>query len=117
MRMIAVLNTVAFLVGCNVALADPVGRYDCEGTNPSGSSGYHCSVVVERSGDTYSVKWKVGNDSYVGTGIGNKDFIAVSYRSGNQTGLALFAPEGDNWQGVWTYAEGRKLGTERWVRR
>ena len=117
MRMIAALNTVAFLVGCNVALADPVGRYDCEGTNPGKDTGYKCTVVVERTGDTYSVKWNVGGNSFTGTGIGNKDFIAVSYSSGNQTGLALYAPEGDNWQGVWTYAGGRKIGVERWVRR
>jgi hypothetical protein len=105
--MIAALNIVAFLVGCNVALADPVGRYDCEGTNPGKDTGYKCTVVVERTGDTYSVKWNVGD----------KEFIAVSYSSGNQTGLALYAPEGDNWQGVWTYAGGRRIGAERWVRR
>jgi len=117
MRVIAALSTVAFLVGCNAALADPVGRYDCEGTNPGKDTGYKCTVVVERTGDTYSVSWKIGSDSFAGTGIGNKDFIAVSYTSGNQTGLALYAPDGNNWQGVWTYAGGRRMGTERWVRR
>jgi hypothetical protein len=117
MRILATLSTVAFLFGCGAALADPVGTYDCEGTNPGSGSGYKCSVVVERTGDTYRVTWQVGGDRYVGTGIGNKDFIAVSYRSGNNTGLALYGPDGDNWLGVWTYADGRQIGAEHWTRR
>lgn len=29
--------------------------------------------------------WKIGNDTYTGTAIGDKDFLAVSYTSGSDT--------------------------------
>jgi hypothetical protein len=40
------------------------------------------------------VTWAVGNVRFVGTGIGDKNFIAVSYRSGSDTGLALYRADG-----------------------
>lgn len=96
--------------------ADPVGSYKIEGTNPGGGSSYGGTVAVEKTGETYRVVWVVGGQRYVGTGIGDKNFIAVSYRSGDTTGLALYGEEGGNWVGVWTYANGRQLGAERWRR-
>jgi hypothetical protein len=97
--------------------ADPVGDYTVEGANPGGGSGYRGTVTVERTGETYRVVWVVGGTRYIGTGIGNKDFIAVSYRSGNDTGLALYGENGGNWTGVWTVANGRTMGAEVWKRR
>jgi hypothetical protein len=113
MRAVLTLVLVLFAGG---AFADPVGKYDVSGTNPGGKSTYSGQVTVERTGDTYRVVWTVGGDRYVGTGIGNKEFIAVSYSSGNQTGLALYAQEGEGWVGVWTYAGGKQIGTEKWQR-
>ena len=103
------------LLSVTAALADPVGKYDVEGTNPGSETTYTGTVSVERTGDTYKVIWIVGQTRYVGTGIGNKDFIAVSYRAGDQTGLALYGATDDGWKGVWTYANGTKIGTERWT--
>jgi hypothetical protein len=40
----------------------------------------------------------------------------VSYRSGNDTGLALYGADGGNWTGIWTYAGGRQVGPEAWKR-
>ncbi|HEX3709452.1 MAG TPA: hypothetical protein VHV56_06150 [Pseudolabrys sp.] len=96
--------------------ADPSGKYTVEGANPGHGSKYEGTVTISKNGDTYRVVWIVGNTRYIGTGIGNDKFIAVSYRSGNETGLALYGAEGDNWQGVWTYAGGNKIGTEVWTR-
>jgi hypothetical protein len=65
------------------------------GTNPGhANSRYSGSVVVTRTGDTYRVVWTIAGQQYEGTGVGNNDFIAVSYRSGNQTGLAHPATPG-----------------------
>jgi len=75
------------------------------------------TVTVSKTGETYRVVWVVGSTRYIGTGIGNKDFIAVSYRSGNDTGLALYGADGGNWAGVWTYAGGQNVGAEFWKRR
>jgi hypothetical protein len=111
------LAATFLLLSCGVALADPVGHYAVAGANPGGDGKYSGDVSIEKTGDTYKVVWHVGNDTYVGTGIGSKDFIAVSYKSGNDTGLALYAEQSDgSWAGYWTYAGGTKIGTERWVR-
>ena len=106
------------LLGVTCAVADPVGRYDVDGTNPGGGSAYRGTVAVEKTGQTYRVIWDVGGTRYVGTGIGDDKFIAVSYRSGNNTGLALYGHDANGiWIGIWTYAGGREIGSERWVPR
>jgi hypothetical protein len=112
-----------FIAGCVVAVlagtaafADPVGRYDVAGTNPGGST-YSGTVTVQKTGDTYKVTWNIGGSQYNGTGIGNDEFIAVSYASGGNTGLALLSDQGDEWKGIWTYANGTKLGTEVWTKK
>ncbi len=98
--------------------ADPVGHYAVAGANPGGDGKYSGEVTVEKTGDTYKVVWHVGDDTFIGTGIGAKDFIAISYKSGKDTGLALYAEQSDgSWEGYWTYAGGTQIGTERWVRK
>jgi hypothetical protein len=117
MRMLASLAAAAVIFGAGIAYAaDPEGEYDVEGSNPGGNGTYSGTVTVEKTGDTYRVVWDIGGTKYVGTGIGNKDFIAVSYRSGNNTGLALYGEDGGNWVGIWTYAGGKTVGAERWKR-
>lgn len=118
MRFIARFIAALFAVTLATAAyaADPTGSYRVQGTNPGNGSAYGGTVTVEKTGDTYRVVWVVGSTRYVGTGIGNKDFIAVSYRAGNDSGLALYGSDGGNWQGVWTYSGGKQIGTERWLR-
>jgi hypothetical protein len=116
MRTIASALAVLTLM-LTAANAEPVGRYLAEGTDAANGAPYTATVSVERTGDTYRVTWVVGNTRYDGTGIGNRDFLAVSYRSGNVTGLALYGAEGNGWKGIWAYAGGRTVGTEVWVRR
>lgn len=118
MRHLLAAATAAFMLSGVVTAfaADPTGSYSVVGQNPGGGSQYRGSVTVERTGQTYRVIWVVGDTKYVGTGIGNKDFIAVTYRSGNSTGLALYGAQGGNWQGVWANAGGREIGTEVWER-
>jgi hypothetical protein len=115
MRVLAVI--AALFLSVTAAFAgDPVGSYTVEGTNPGGGSHYRGTVTVERTGKTYRVVWVVGNTRYIGTGIGNQDFLAVSYKSGNDTGLALYGPDGDSWAGVWAYSGARDVGAEIWHR-
>jgi hypothetical protein len=111
------LAAAALAVSATFAFAaDPVGRYSVEGANPGGKGKYSGTVTVEKTGETYRVIWVVGGTRYIGTGIGDKDFLAVSYRSGDSTGLALYGSDGGNWAGVWTYAGGREVGPEIWKR-
>jgi hypothetical protein len=111
-----------FIAGCvavvltgTAALADPVGKYDVAGTNPSGST-YSGTVSVQKTDDTFKITWNIGGAQYNGTAIGNDEFLAVSYTSGSNTGLALLSEQGDEWKGIWTYAGGTKIGTEVWTK-
>ena len=110
-----IAGCVAVVLTATTALADPAGKYDVAGTNPSGST-YSGTVSVQKTGDTYKVTWNIGGTQYNGTAIGNDEFVAVSYVSGSNTGLALFGADGDGWKGIWTYAGGTKVGTEAWTK-
>jgi hypothetical protein len=116
MRYLSLLTAAFLMLSAGYVFADPVGKYDVEGTNPGNGDTYSGTVSVERTGETYRVVWVVGGTRYVGTGIGDKDFIAISYKSGNDTGLALYGSDGDNWAGVWSYAGATKMGSEHWTR-
>jgi hypothetical protein len=115
MRYLAIV--AALLWSATLAFAaDPVGTYRVEGNNPGSGSKYRGTVRVERTGKTYRVVWDVAGTRYIGTGIGDKDFLAVSYKSGNDSGLALYGARGEDWGGVWTYSGGRDVGAEIWTR-
>jgi hypothetical protein len=110
------LVAAALLWGITTAFAaDPVGTYEVQGTSPDGST-YSGTATVTQTGQTYKVVWEIGDEKYNGTAIGNKDFLAISYTSGNSSGLALYGEDGGNWKGVWTYAGGTKMGSEMWKR-
>lgn len=112
----ALAAVAALMLTTTFALADPVGEYSVTGTNPGNGAKYSGTVTVEKTGETYKVVWTIGNTRYIGTGIGDKNFIAVSYKSGNSTGLALYGAKGDNWAGVWAYSGAKQMGTETWER-
>ena len=109
---------VALLFSVTTAFAaDPVGKYTIEGNDPGGGGTYTGTVTVERTGNTFKVTWQVGSDTYVGTGLGDREFLAVSYKLGEDTGLALYSEDGGNWVGVWTPLGASDVGTETWKRK
>jgi hypothetical protein len=117
MRFMSLFAAAVLMFGVTTARADPVGKYDVEGTNPGNGQAYSGTATVTKTGQTYQVIWLIAGAKYVGTGIGNKDFIAVSYKAGgDNSGLALYGPQGDGWLGVWTYSGGNQMGTEHWTR-
>src|SRR4051812_49504818 len=100
----------ALVLGSTLAFAgDPAGRYSVEGSNPGSKDRYAGTVTVERTGATFRVTWDIGNQTFVGTGIGSDTGLAVAYRSGGQTGIAMYGANGDNWEGVWTYTGGQDI--------
>lgn len=114
--MKSLFAVVILLWGVATAFAaDPLGTYDVQGTSPDGST-YTGTATVAQTGQTYKVIWEIGDDKYIGTAIGNKDFLAISYTSGSQSGLALYGADGGNWKGIWTYAGGTTMGSEIWKR-
>jgi hypothetical protein len=108
---------VALVMSSGLAFAgDPVGRYSVVGSNPGKKDRYAGTVTVERTGETFRVTWDIGSQTFIGTGIGSDKGFAVTYRSGNQTGLAIYGAKGDSWDGVWTYTGGQNIGGEVWTR-
>jgi hypothetical protein len=85
------------LAGPSVAIAaEPVGHYKVEGKSPDGGDAYRGTAVVTKTGDTYKVVWTIDGETYVGTAIANNDFIAISYKSGANTGLAMYGEKGND---------------------
>ncbi len=109
------LAAAALAFSVTTAQAQLTGQYKVEGANPDGST-YNGTATVEKTGDTWRVTWNIGGQRFTGTGIGDKDFIAIGYKSGSDTGVALLGKEGDNYFVVWSYIGSRKLGGEKWVR-
>ena len=101
MKLLASLGFAAALVLSTAALAGPEGTWNVDGTNPDGDG-------------IYKVSWKIGDETFVGTAIGNDDFISVGYRSGGNYGVALYVRDNKIWQGVWAYDGGTDTGTETW---
>jgi hypothetical protein len=118
MRNIPTIALAVCLSGTAAWAGDPIGTYNISGNNPGGGSSYTGTAKVEKTGETYQVTWEVAGTRFVGTGLGDSRFLGVSYRTGNSTGLALYAPASDDgWEGVWTYADGTQIGKEKWTRR
>jgi hypothetical protein len=117
MRFFSATVLAVCVLGTAAWAADPVGTYDVSGSNPGGSGSYTGTVRVEKTGETYKVTWEIAGTRYIGTALGDERFLGVSYRTGNNTGLALYGEEGADWVGVWTYANGTELGKEKWTRR
>ncbi len=111
---------VALMSGAHVSAAlaaNPVGHYDVEGKSVNSEDTYAGTVDVTQTGGTYHIIWVIGGKTTIGTAIGNNQFLAITYKSGKDTGIALYGSKDADWDGVWTYAGGTTLSTERWVRK
>lgn len=114
---------LASLAAAPAYAADPVGSYSVQGANPGGDGNYRGTVTVTRTSaktdefSTFRVIWVVDGARITGTAIGNDDFLAVTYMSGQETGLAVYGAVDRNWGGFWTTANGTQLGNEVWTRR
>ena len=113
-KVCASFAALAFLAG--TALADPVGSYRVEGKGPDGGT-YRGTATIDATGETYRVIWLIGKDKFVGTAVGNEEFFAVSYKSGSNTGVAVYGKDGNDWVGIWTYSGGTAVGAEKLTRR
>ena len=98
------------------AMAEIEGTYNVTGINPGNRVKYSGTVLVQRTGDTFQVIWAFNSQRIIGVGIGKNDYLAVSYRLGENIGVAVYTPSGDGWVGIWAPGGGRELGSEAWVR-
>ncbi len=115
MRSLLMAAVLLLTVAARAFAADPVGAYDVQGTSPGGSD-YTGTVKVTKTGQTYKIVWEIGDTRYTGTAIGDNQFLAITYKSEGETGLALYGADGGNWKGIWTHSGGNKTGREMWKR-
>ena len=96
---------------------DLSGRYSVEGRNAAGSGLYRAEVLVSRSGETYRVRWNLGQGGAAnGTGIVTDNVLSVVFVGpGTQSGIASFRINRDGTMtGTWAGVGAAKVGSENW---
>ncbi|PIQ27676.1 hypothetical protein COW36_07210 [bacterium (Candidatus Blackallbacteria) CG17_big_fil_post_rev_8_21_14_2_50_48_46] len=96
----------------------PLGDFRCVGSNPGQQKPYKGYVHIEKSGETYTVLWRFGATTYIGTGIEQGDAFAVIFSKTESTnyGLILFRKDKKkgHWIGRWTQPGSKAVGSEVW---
>ncbi|MBL0372739.1 hypothetical protein JJB09_11925 [Rhizobium sp. KVB221] len=131
MRLKLIAVTLVAVATASAALADPVGKFKVQGTNPDDSGDYTGTVSVTRTGETYKVVWTVGETETIGIGLGGHtvgssyrlgpaspqdNVISIAYNSGEGAGIALYTEDADGvWHGVWALEGEEKSATETWT--
>ncbi|EAU42658.1 hypothetical protein FP2506_07451 [Fulvimarina pelagi HTCC2506] len=113
-RLLPIIAAAVFATSS--AFADPSGSYTISGTNPDGSA-YNGSVLVAKVGETFTVNYTVGAQTFTGTGLGDDDVISIGYTAGGQdVGVALMVADGNGgFEGVWAYLGSKSMGQESWT--
>ncbi len=95
----------------------PLGNYRCTGKSPGQNQEYKGQVEVSKSGDNYTVLWRLGTKVYLGTGLDLGDTFAVAFLTEDRQwfGLAVFRKQNNQWVGKWASAGSKVFGTETWT--
>lgn len=94
----------------------PVGDWLATGYNAGDQREYKGYVSVVKSGDTYTVLWRFGATTYIGTGLDLGTSFAVAFKPTETpvVGLILLQKQGDQWAGKWTQMGAKSVGKESW---
>lgn len=86
------------------------GIYDVTGTNPDGSE-YTAELTIEKTGETYLIKWVLGGETGYGIGIKIGDLLCVGF--GRESyGVIAYKLSGDTAEGIWTIQNAENVTTE-----
>jgi|GEM_PF-3265926 len=124
-RALFLLVLPALMIACGLtplgtASAQERARFAIEGSNPGTDEiSYRGTVTLTQEGDMLTVVWRIGKNTYVGTGILDLNTLAVGYLSGDQPGVALYTRDSSTgiFTGQWATHGGKGIGTERWLPR
>lgn len=109
-RLFFALATLVFMSG--LALAQPVGRFQVEGT--LGDQNYRGTIEVAPTGDTFEVHWQVEGTEFTGIGLWINDSFVVGYQGGGDVGVIVYRRNADGtWDGIWAPAGSQRTGRER----
>ena len=118
MRSFLAIIIVFFIFSFPAQAEAPLGDWLCTGQSPGDNRTYKGHVSVIRSGETFTVMWRFGTSTFIGTGLEMGDHFAVSFmKTGSQeVGLVLLKKQGEQWLGQWTPMGGQSIGQEKWAR-
>jgi hypothetical protein len=118
-------GTVFWAIGLSAALtvsasAEGIdGLYRIEGHSPGSSEVYKGEAQIKRTGDTYTVVWRIGESGHVGTGILTGNVLSVFFQPLDRRappGVASFLVAADKvTEGTWTVLGANEVGVERWI--
>lgn len=102
----------ALMLISGAALAQPVGRFQVEGT--LGDQSYRGTIEVLPTGDTFEVHWQVEGTEFNGVGLWLNDNFVVGYQGGGDIGVVVYRRNADGtWDGIWAPAGSQRTGRER----
>ena len=95
------------------------GVYRVEGHAPRSGDIYKGEAQIKKTGDTYTVVWRIGSSGHIGTGILRDNVLSVFFQPldrGSAAGVASFRIIDDKIaQGSWTMLGGKEVGEETWT--
>ena len=95
------------------------GRYRIEGHSPGSADTYQGEAQIKKTGDTYTVIWRIGESGHLGTGILRANVLSVFFQPLDRRaapGIASFLIVDDKvTEGSWTVLGGNVVGVERWT--
>jgi hypothetical protein len=95
------------------------GVYRVEGHSPGSNEVYKGQAQIKKTGDTYTVVWRIGESGHVGTGILRGNVLSIFFQPLDRRaapGIASFLIADDKvTEGTWTVLGGNSVGVERWV--
>ena len=95
------------------------GAYAIEGSSPGNSAHYQGEAIVKRNSETSSVAWKIGEQTFIGTGLVRDQVFSVTFRDRHANlspGVASFRIDGDKVRdGNWAQLGSTQTGSETWT--
>ena len=114
---VSLLAMLAFSIAARAESIE--GLYRVEGNGPGPDQAYTGEAQVKKTGDTYTVVWRIGESGHVGTGILTADVLSIFFQPLDRRGAPGVASfrviEGKISGGSWTVLGGKVVGQERWV--
>ena len=104
---LALFTSLLAILACNFGSSggiskDIAGNYDVTGTNFDGSA-YKGTVVIEKSGNGYTLAWETGPTSSTGAGTLSGDTFTVRWTDGENSGDVTYTLQADgSLVGTWT---------------
>jgi hypothetical protein len=107
--------TLALLSVVLPVRAEPMNlasHYEANGTNPDGSKYSGTADVTVISDTTYTIVWKIGDETYKGFGMRLNDSLAATYMIDGEPGLIIYKVDGNGLNGAWAIRGHDGVGTE-----